>query len=105
MRRKEALYAVIGGVVGAVLVMAAGSFSPVGAHNGVRDVEFGEITCRRIRVVDSDGKNTVVIGDMGYVTVYGDEDGGSATMDVSEIGGYFSVTDKDGEMRFVVLEQ
>ena len=35
MRRKEALYAVIGGVVGAVLVMATGSFAPLGAQNEV----------------------------------------------------------------------
>ena len=44
MTRKEALIAVIGGVVGAVLVMAAGSISPLGAQNGVRDAEFGKIT-------------------------------------------------------------
>ena len=35
MRRKEVLFAVIGGIVGAVLVMAAGSFSPLGAQNEV----------------------------------------------------------------------
>ena len=33
MRRKEALFAVIGGIVGAVLVMATGSFSPLGAQD------------------------------------------------------------------------
>ena len=58
MRRKEVLYAVIGGVVGAVLVMAAGLFSPLGAQNEVADAEFGEITCRRIRVVGSSSDNT-----------------------------------------------
>ena len=41
MRRKEALYAVVGGVVGAVLVMVAGSFSPLGAQNELKDAEFG----------------------------------------------------------------
>ena len=36
MRRKEVLIAVIGGIVGAVLVMVAGLFSPLGAQNAGR---------------------------------------------------------------------
>ena len=39
MKRKEALIAVIGGVVGAVLVMAVGSFAPLGAQNEAADAE------------------------------------------------------------------
>ena len=40
MKRKEALIAVIGGVVGAVLVMAVGSFAPLGAQS---DTKFGRM--------------------------------------------------------------
>ena len=106
MKYREKLgYIGLGGFLMLIGMLAAGLFSPLGAHNEVRDAEFGEITCRRIRVVDSDGKYAVVIGDMGYVTVYGDEDSGSATMSVSETGGSFWVTEKDGEIRFAVLEQ
>ena len=63
MHRKEALFAVIGGIVGAVLVMAAGSFAPVGAQNEVKDVEFGKITCSMIQVGDrSNGGVTLLPG-------------------------------------------
>ena len=47
MRRKEVLFAVIGGIVGAVLVMATGSFSPLGAHNEAVDLDLGTITCSK----------------------------------------------------------
>ena len=53
MRKKEALFAVISGVVGAVLAMAGGAVLPLGAQNEVRDAEFGTITCRKIYVGDS----------------------------------------------------
>ena len=33
MRRKEVMYAVIGGVVGTVLTMAAGALAPLGAQD------------------------------------------------------------------------
>ena len=78
MRRKEVLYAVIGGVVGAVLVMAAGSFSPLGAQNDVAAAEFGTITCRRL-VVRYDGFPYATEINPISVTV-SDEDGRSATL-------------------------
>ena len=43
MRRKEVLFAVVGGIVGAVLAMVAGLFSPLGAQHERTDVVFGEI--------------------------------------------------------------
>ena len=55
MTRKEALFAVIGGVVGAVLVMAAGSFSPLRAQNEP-DANFGKITCEELEVVSVIGR-------------------------------------------------
>ena len=80
MRRKEALYAVIGGVVGAVLVMAAGWLSPLGAQNEARDAEFDTITCRKIWGVDSNGATWILLV-------------------AHEDGGYVSVEGKDGELR------
>ena len=59
MQRKEALYAVIGGVVGAVLTMAAGSFSPLGAQDGAVDLNVGEITCTGLKVVDEASETRV----------------------------------------------
>ena len=35
----------IGGVFGAVLVMAAGLLFPLGAQNDVKDSEFGKVSC------------------------------------------------------------
>ena len=62
MRKREVLFAaVIGGVIGAVLVMAAGSIAPLGAQNDVTDAEFGTITCRAIEVVDSEGNSEISI--------------------------------------------
>lgn len=52
MRRKEALYAVIGGVVGAILAMASGAVFPLGAQSQ-RDVSFGKITCTELVVADN----------------------------------------------------
>ena len=49
MRRKEVLFAVIGGVVGAVLVMVAGQLSP----------RVGRIACTDLEVVDSKGNPRV----------------------------------------------
>ena len=107
MRRKEALFAVIGGVVGAILTMVVGSFSPLGAHNEVTDAEFGEIICRRIRVVgwdDTTGtlRGKVVIsgtGGDGYVLVYSEEGNGTAIIGAGdEHGGYVTLT-LDGDSR------
>ena len=123
MRRKEALYAVIGGVVGGVLVMAAGSFTPLGAQNEVREVYFDEIRCRQI-VVDypngmpaillsavEDGGALVIMGNngggvfiesnktSGSVTVRGKDGKGAATLSVGEHGGRVDVYGKDGSLR------
>ena len=67
------LIAVIGGVVGAVLVMAAGSFSPM-----VRDAEFGKITCSTLQVTEKEGLPGITImmtRHGGYISVGGKYDG------------------------------
>ena len=43
MKKREVFFAVMGSVVGAVLVMAVGSFSPLGAHDENVDLYVGEI--------------------------------------------------------------
>ncbi len=70
MRRKESVYAVIGGIAGAVLTLAVCSVMPIGAQNG--DTTFGEITCTKLNVVDAAGETNVYLGT--------DEDGGSITV-------------------------
>ena len=60
MNTKAGLYAVIGGVVGAVLTMAVGLFLPQAAQSQ-SDAVFGKITCRELEVVDSDTGNVKVL--------------------------------------------
>ena len=96
MKVKEHLYAVIGGCVGAVLTMVAGSFSPLGAHNEARDAEFGTITCQEIRVLDPSAsfRRGVFMGTNeygGYVELYGDYDFKGVEMRVLKNGGYIGV--------------
>ena len=118
MERKEMFCAVIGGIVGAVLTMTAGSFAPLGAQNGVKDAEFGTITCSGIMVRDKalPGRSVivgtsgvVVTGDVGEglitlgtgqssagISVSGESDGGTVTMSADEDGGYVSVRGNAG---------
>lgn len=126
MRRKEVLLAaVIGGVVGAVLVMAAGSIAPLGAQNEAKDAEFGQITCRAIKVVDSEGNSKISLrpghifmrgsgnylhvggevlidghGDFGSIKVNGQQ--GSATMLSWVSGGNIVLSDKDNQKEAVI---
>lgn len=53
MRKKEGLYAVVGGCVGAVLTMAVCSLSPLGAQSQL-DGNLGKIICTGLTVVDPD---------------------------------------------------
>ena len=114
MRRKDALLAgVMGGVVGAVLVMVVGMIAPIGAHNEhPPDAEFGEITCRGLRVISENDGNRVIrraMSDGGYVMVYGVRDdgntGSTAQMWAIDDQGFFSVTDSEGNIVSVVLEE
>ena len=74
MRRKESLYAIIGGIVGAVLTIAVCSVLPIGAQSQ-SDRVFGEITCTGLKVVDAERKTTVLLQSGafgGIVLVYGE---------------------------------
>ena len=102
--KQDAIYAaIIGGVVGAVLVMAAGSFAPLGAQNDVKDAEFGTITCDEVRVRGADGYASVVINseeDGGSVGVYGEK--GVAIMTIDKTGGRINVAGARGDARMSI---
>ena len=99
MQRKEVLFAVIGGIVGAVLTMAAGLFSPLGAQNETIDLNVGEITCTGLKVVDEAGETRVEMfgtEDDGTVRVW-NKGGPVAVMGVNEHGGNILVSGRDIE--------
>ena len=111
MKTKEAWYAVVGGVVGAVLTMAVCSFSPLGAQSDA--VSFETVTCRELNVVDKNGDGRVwlwyggvhVFGEEGItgmrggqVTVVNASNGTGAKMGINEHGGGMVVFGKgDGK--------
>ena len=99
MRRKEMLYAVIGGIVGTVLTMAAGALTPLGAKDELKDLNAGRITCRELDVVDAKGNiraglNTSEFG--GSVFVVG-KLGKGAEMHVTKYGGAVFVWGKEAK--------
>ncbi len=67
MRRKELLFAVIGGIVGALVMMALGFGVSLSAQSG-GDANFGKITCTELEVLYSNG--------LRRVRIAGDEHGG-----------------------------
>ena len=78
MNKKELLYAVTGGIVGAVLTMAVCLFSPIGAQSQ-SDVNFNKITCAELEVVGPDRTRRVSIAalkDGGVVRVCSRNDQG-----------------------------
>ena len=121
MKKKEAWYAVIGGIVGAVLTMAVCSFSPLGAQS-YSEGKFNVITCKGLIVEDADGKAKVIMGinpkgPAGFIMVTGTgsiaEIGGTyfqvgakgglgAVLATDEHGGRVVVSGKDGKMRVAV---
>lgn len=105
MRRKESLYAVIGGCVGAVLTMAMCSVLPLGAQNEAKDAEFGAITCESIRVV-SPGKSptsSTTVG-AGVIMVSGGEGSVGVTIVSSSDGGIIAVRNKGGGMAKMMID-
>ena len=105
MRRRQVLFAVIGGVVGTVLTMVAGSFSPLGAQDETVDLNVGEITCKSLKVVDADGNPLATIDidkHGGHVIVVGRDPISAATMRIDGHGGIVSVLGKDGKSAAVM---
>ena len=102
MRRKEALFAVIGGVVGAVLTMAAGLFSPLGAQD--EDASFGTVTCQELKVVGPAGDTRVwLLSEFdGGLYVFGGDGKIRARMVVDISGGLVNVSSNDGKIRVLM---
>ncbi len=120
MRRKELMFGVFCGAVGAILTTAVGLFTPLVAQNDVMDAKFDTVNCRTLIVEDEDGKHDVVIfggsviahgegegrvrmgagviaGEAGgHVIVYGRDEKNVAKMAAEEDGGFVSVFSKDG---------
>ena len=99
MRKKEVLYAVIGGIVGTVLTMAVGALAPLGAQDEPKDLNAGRITCRELDVLDAKGNlraglNTSEFG--GSVFVVG-KLGKGAEMHVTKYGGAMFVWGKEAK--------
>ena len=102
MKRKEVLYAVIGGCFGALITMLVGLFIPVGvvAQSQPTDAVFHTIQCKGIEVVDESGETRVRIRSSlfgGLVTVRGKEGKGLAELSVSRYGGTVWLEGNNGE--------
>ena len=73
MKGKEALYAVIGGIVGTIVTLMLGLVVPLGAQSG-NDGHFDTVTCKRLKVISrSNGKPMVMLAtdyNGGYVGVW-----------------------------------
>ena len=89
-------------VLGGLLVLAgyilAGLANDSVPQSRADDVRFGEITCRRLEVVDDEGNKSVRLyanEHGGAVKAYG-KDGGQAALYTNEHGGAVSVKGKDG---------
>ena len=108
MRRKEMLFAAIGGVIGAVLTMVVGSFSPLGAQSQFQmKGHFGTIVCTQLEVIGAGGQTMVELAvreDGGFVDVHGKDKlvGAYASIDVAEHGGRVRVIGKD-EKSFAIM--
>ena len=101
MKYREKLgYIVLGGVLMLVGMLAAGLFSPLGAESRSKG-NFDEISSRKIRIVDSDGKvrvALVAVENVGLVSVYNGDGEVMAMMSATdEFGGDIRVIGKDGK--------
>lgn len=100
MPRKETLFAVIGGLVGGVLDMEAGWFSPLGAHSK-GEVHFEDIRCRQLVVDYPSGMPAILISAVqtgGSFIIMG-KNGGDVGISSSQNGGSISVTGTDGKSK------
>ena len=103
MDKKTGLYAVLGGIVGAIITLAVCSVMPIGAQNG--DATFGGITCTGLTVVDADGIPKVELSFTEYggaVSVYekgypDKETFSMASMLMAKNGGQLSLWRGSGE--------
>ena len=110
MKRKEVLIAVISGCIGAMLTMAVGLFSPMGAraHSQPSDAVFGKIQCKEIEVVDSRGRTSCWIGtdiSGGRILVnYTEQEKRSVSISATQFGGNVTARNRGGTVRLTTNE-
>ena len=119
MKYREKLgYMILGGMIGVFGLAVGLCVSPLQGSPEMPDAEFETITCRKIMVVDSDGKNTVTLvpgnislnsseGSFAYMLVDGAKawlqlHGGNADGHLEimsfESGGYISISGREGRV-------
>ena len=117
--KQKLTYMALGGLLVLAGYILASLANDSIAQSGAQDVTFGTITCRRLEVVDDEGKKSVelytdehsgVIGaygkdgglaglandEHGGVVVAKGKDGGLASLGIDEHGGYVWANGKDG---------
>ena len=101
MCKKEVLFAaVIGGVIGAVLVMAVGLIAPLGAQIEVKDAKFGTITCTGINIVDETGSMRITLSSRPLIR----DEYGELTYMFGRDGGVVALWGKDGHEKASMSE-
>ena len=91
---QKMMYMALGGLLVLAGYILAGLANDSVAQSGAEDVTFGEITCRRLEVVDDEGK-LFNNEHGGAVKAYG-KDGGQAPFGNDEYGGAMALFDKGG---------
>ncbi len=100
MKRKEVLFAIIGGFVGAVLAIAGGAMLPTVKAIDVTDARYETIICKEIQVVDSAGKNRIMLND-GAISLRG-TDGKSNVLLLAKDGAQVAIGDGETSAGMVV---
>jgi len=92
---QKMMYMALGGLLVLAGYILAGVANDSVAQSGAEDVTFGEITCRRLEVVDDEGK-LFNNEHGGAVKAYG-KDGGQAELSTYEYGGGIAIFNKGGQ--------
>ena len=101
MKHREKLgYFALGGLLMLIGMLTVNWLSPLGAQNGVRDVDFGKIICRRLEVSEpSSGETKITLGsdgDYSYIAVKGNQSPGLFT---ETAGVFISASEEIGKVR------
>lgn len=99
--KERSVVGVICGIVGAVLAMVVGSFSPLGAQEEAVDLNVGKITCKGLKVVDAGGSPLARIDIDGHgaiVSVLGKDGKSAAVMRTYQHGGIVNVVGQGAKL-------
>ncbi len=107
MRRKELLFGMFCGAVGAILTTAVGLFTPLVAQDELSDVAFGKIICREIVMVDSDNNLCVRMDAERYggsIYVNGKDGDSSVSIGIDKNGGDITVHGTGNKMAYMEID-